>query len=349
MPDVYAVSDDYRKQLLADDRDAANELTRAYADVWQRLQERLTTLTGQIQAAQKRGEPVGQSWLFQQGRLSSLMQQVEGEISRLEPRIEGRITQAQQQAITMGQDAARQMTEASMGPPPPGAFVQWNRMPRSATIDLVGRLQNGSPLRALLDELGPDASQRIRSALIRGIATGQGPREIARGMQDALGGNLARALTIARTEPLRAYREASRRSYEANDDVVEGWIWHSALNRRTCAFCWAQHGTEHSLRERFASHPNCRCSALPSTKSWSSLGFSNVSETRSTPSHGSDLFRRQPEAVQLAVLGPSKYRAYANGEITLSDLVGFKRTRDWGRVGYERPLYEVLEGRRRAA
>jgi len=62
----------------------------------------------------------------------------------------------------------------------------------------------------------------VRDALIAGVGTGQNPRIIARQIRQALRGNLVRALRISRTETLRSYREASHRSYQANDDIMEG-------------------------------------------------------------------------------------------------------------------------------
>lgn len=329
------------------DREAANDLIRAYATAWARLKVRLDAITRQIADANARGEALGVSWLFQQNRLQSLMRQVEDEVAAIVPAADRAIVARQLQAIGWGQQSAQQMTLAGMGTPPPGAYVNWSQLPVDATVDLVGRLRNGSPLRALLDELGPQASQGAREALIRGIVAGRGPREIAREVRNALGTSLARAQTITRTEVLRAYRETSRRSYAANSDVVEGWIWHSALDRRTCAFCWAMHGTIHESDEQMATHPSCRCAMLPLAKTWADLGFTGVPESRVPVTAGSDLFARLSPADQLAVLGPGKYAAYSAGRISLDDLVGFKRTRDWGRTGYERPLRDVL--RRNAA
>jgi len=111
----------------------------------------------------------------------------------------------------------------------------------------------------------------VMDALTRGLALGLGPEVIRRLIQQMMGMVLTRALRIARTEMLRAYREAARRNYQANSDVVKGWIWHSALNERTCAACWAMHGTVHRLEERLDDHVGGRCTAVPLTKTWAEL------------------------------------------------------------------------------
>src|SRR4030095_12680785 len=120
---------------------------------------------------------------------------------------------------------------------------------------------------------------------------GRGPRAVAQEIREGLNGNLTRALKIARTETIRAYREASHRTHQENSDVLEGWIWLSALNSRTCRACIALHGTFHTLDERLKGHVNCRCSQIPAVKGVG-LGIEK----------GVEWFRKQPAAVQKDIL-----------------------------------------------
>jgi hypothetical protein len=46
---------------------------------------------------------------------------------------------------------------------------------------------------------------------------------------------------------------------EAPVDEPAQWWWQSSLDKKTCAFCIAMHGTAHPLGEPMVSHPNCRC------------------------------------------------------------------------------------------
>lgn len=345
MADIFETADRFRAELLRRERQAATELVRVYGAVWQRIKQRLDDLGEQIQQARARGEEVSPAWLFQFERLQTLQRQVEAEIREFARFAESRIIAEQHEAVQAAQEHAEALMRAGLGEPSPGVTVTFAKLPRDAVQDLVGFLQDGSPLRELLDELGPEASQQVRRALVTGVATGQHPTVIARQVRQALGGNLVRALTIARTEVLRAYRESSRRVYEANRDVMEGWIWHSAANARTCAFCWSMHGSFHRLDERFATHPRCRCAMIPATRSWRDLGFRDVPETRAEVTPGPELFARLPEDEQRAILGPAKFAAYQAGRITLEDLRGFRRDPRWGPVGYERSLREVLVGR----
>jgi len=182
----------------------------------------------------------------------------------------------------------------------------------------------------------------VRDALGTGAAAGQNPRTITRQIRQALGGNLVRALTIACTEVMRAYRESSRRSYQANSDVVKGWIWHSALGTRTCPACWAMHGTFHRLDEQLDDHPNGRCAMVPVTKTWQELGFKGIPEARRQIETGADLFEKLPDADKEKVLGKAGFQAYKAGKLKLGDFVGRKRSREWGSMRYTRSLRDIL-------
>jgi SPP1 gp7 family putative phage head morphogenesis protein len=347
MPDLYEIADRFRADLLRAERRAATELVRAYGAAWQRIQARIDDLGQAMAAAITRGEEITPAWLFQFDRLVTLQREVEREIATFARFAEAAILQEQAAAVTAAQEHAGELARAGLGPPPPGASLAYEALNADAVRDLVGFLADGSPLRDLLDELGPEASRQVRETLIAGVATGQHPTAIARQIRQALGGNLVRALTIARTEMLRSYRTALLRSYQHNSRVISGWIWYSALGSRTCAFCWAMHGTVHRLEEHFASHPRCRCTPIPKTKSWRELGFAVPEELSAPPPEpGPDLFARLPEAQQRAILGPAKYAAYQAGAISLEDLRGFRRDPRWGRVGYERSLREILGAQR---
>ena len=144
---------------------------------------------------------------------------------------------------------------------------------------------------------------------------------------------------------LRSYRTASLRSYQANSDIVEGWVWHGARDSRECAFCWSQEWSLHGLIEPFASHPRCRCSPIGRTVGWEAiLGEKGrgIPDTRPKIEKGEDLFEQLPDERKRAILGPAKFAVYQNGELKLEDVAGFRRDKKWGLVGYERSLRDIL-------
>src|SRR4029434_758818 len=113
---------------------------------------------------------------------------------------------------------------------------------KGAVEQLVGTLGDGSPLVARLRRLPGDGRAAVDKALIEGRTTGESARQVASRMRDAFGGNLTDAMRVARTEMLRAYRESSRATYQANSRLIVGWQWLSARQPRTCPVCWALDG-----------------------------------------------------------------------------------------------------------
>lgn len=329
--------------MLRRERAAASEMVRHYGDMWQRIKARIDALTKKYYAAVGAGQEVSPAWLYQLDRLQSLQRQMESELAEFSRYAETRVAAEQYDAVLAAQRHTAALLAAS--PEAGGAALAagFNRLPRSAIASLVGFAQDESPLSQLLGQLGPEASEAIKRELISGLGLGLSPREVARRCRAALGGNLSRALTISRTETLRAYREAAHRSMEANAAVVEGWIWYSGRDSRTCAVCWAMHGTEHPLSERLDDHPNGRCVALPKTRTWAELGLEGVPESRvAGVESGSSLFAKLPAEQQLAILGPGELAAWQRGEFDLEDLVGRRHSSRWGSMRYERSAADTL-------
>jgi SPP1 gp7 family putative phage head morphogenesis protein len=215
-----------------------------------------------------------------------------------------------------------------------GAQLTLNRLPREAVENLIAVLPDGSPVGKILAELKVSGSASMREALINGVAQGWNPRRIEREARDAQGRVLSRALTVARTEALRPYREAQYQMRQNNQDVISGWYWLSAADARTCASCWAMHGTFHRNSERLDDHPNGRCTEVPAVK-----GFSLNIET------GTDRFAKLPAAEQRKVLTGEKYELYKKGEIQLTDLVHRSRSAVWGTNRREKSVREIKNER----
>lgn len=347
----------FRSQLLRQERQAASEMVRAYAAAWQRTRARLAELQEQIDAARASGlipgpftprQPGGPvieqtpgtfslSWLYERDRLTSLLSQIEAELRRFAAMADELTTAGQLQAVRAAQEntgeLVRRGAQAARQPELVGMF---NRLGREAVQDLVGFAADGSPLRELFDALGPRVSLGVQDALVTAVATGIGPRETARLVRQQFGMGLARALTIARTEQIRAYREASRRSYAENADLLDGWVWLSAHDGRTCPSCWAMHGSRHPVTETLDDHPNGRCTMVPIVKG-------HDPEIRT----GDELFKELPPAQQEKILGKAAHLAYQAGAVRLSDFVGRRDDPAWGTMRYARSLTEIL-GRKEA-
>jgi SPP1 gp7 family putative phage head morphogenesis protein len=326
--EIHRIVERHRRELLQLERGAASEMVRAYGGIWQRLQQELNKLLEEYQATDN--PPA--SWVYEHNRLYNLQRQVEAELRRFADYAEARIVANELEAVQAAGQHFQEVLAASSSRP--GVVARWDRLPTPAIEDLVGFTANGSPLRVLLDELGPAASEAVRSGLIQGLALGQNPRAIARQIRQGFGGVLVRALRTSRTETLRSYREATRRNYQANSDIIAGWRWLCAKQPRTCAMCLAMDGTFHTLDEHLDDHPNGRCAMVPCLK-----GEENQPPGWET---GSTWLDKQLEAVQRQVLGDAGYEAYKAGAVKLQDFVGQRHSKAWGSTRYARSLTEIL-------
>lgn len=334
---IFKTANKFRADLLLRERAAASEMVRIYGGIWKELDKKIQSLVRSYYSDPQRST----TWLYQYDRLIGLRAQTEEQIRQFANFANARIRAEQLYLVEQAQIHSEQLIRLGLGTPPVGAGFTFNRLAVDALTDLVGFLHDGSPLRDLLNELAGDASQAVADKLVQGLALGLNPRQVARNIRKELGNNLVRALRIARTEQLRAYRESTHRSYNANANVVKGWIWMSARDSRTCASCWAMHGTKHSLDERLDDHTNGRCFSVPVTMTWEEMGFPGIKEFRNEIEDGVTAFGKLTEHQQLAILGPAKYIAFRNGVIKLPDLVGRKRSAKWGTMRYERSLKEL--------
>lgn len=346
--EIYDIIERFRRELLQKERRAASELVRVYGEAWKRIKAELEHLHTEYEAMKERGEKPGPDWIYQFNRARAFRDQVERELLGFAQYAEGQVREEQIEAIRTAERQAEALTRRALGNPPPGLTIDWNRIDHGAVETMIGMTQADSPLHRLLLSISEDGAQAAEDALVQGILLGQNPREVAREMRRALGTALSRALTIARTETLRAHREATRASYQANSDIVKGWVWHSAADERTCAACWAMHGTEHRLDEILDDHPNGRCAMVPISKSLAEIGeqygidLSDIHDTNPEIEPGVWLFENLTPEQQIKILGPAKWAAWKDGAFPLSEVVGRARLKEWGTHRYEKSLAELL-------
>ncbi len=332
MPDpgrIYQVVEKHRRDLLRNERTAASAMVREYGAAWQRVRAQLDALIAQIEEAQRAGKKVSPAWLFQQNRLQSLLYQVEAEIARFVDYAEPEIARQQRAAVEAAQRHVWE--QVSVLTDDETILAKFDRLAAEVVSDLIGFTESG-PLHELLDKLGPQVSKGFREAMIESLVLGRNPRETARRVRREFGVGLARALRISRTETLRAYREATRRNYQENSDIVEGWLWLASKSARTCVMCLAMDGTFHTLDERLDDHPGGRCVMAPAVKG----------VPRPLRETGAEWFEKQDEATQRKVLGNAGYEAYKAGAVELQDFVGQRWSRDWGTTRYARSLKSAL-------
>lgn len=269
-------------------------------------------------------------------------------------------------ASQLGDAHARQQLTAAMQPAAsvltPEQYQQlisqWEQAAQPVRSDaqfaLTSRLAgSGTSLGDLFDSLDQDTADRLYRVLLAGLADGDNPASVASLISGVLDSSLSRALTIARTEMLGAYRSAQLDNYRANSDVVGQWQWCCDQGPRTCELCLGMDGSIHDLDEDMDSHVNCRCSANPVTLSWSDIlapfgvdgsdldAEDALDNTRLT---GQEWFDQQDAATQRSILGPAAYNAYSAGAISsLSDFIGQRDAETGGTGGgyYRKSLKDL--------
>jgi len=191
---------------------------------------------------------------------------------------------------------------------------------------------NGFPAitNRVLERAFPLAVEKLTDLLIRGTALGWNPRktaEVAR--RDGLSSGLNHFLLVARDQQIRAYREASRDTYQASS-VVYGYKRLATKNKRTCLACLALDGKIYETSELMPLHPQDRCTMIPLVK-----GF-----PAPTWETGSEWFASLPEKDQKKMMGAERFDLYQNG-VPFEDMVTVVKNDVWGPSAKVTPLYQL--------
>lgn len=310
-----------RHQAALQERDQATivEMARRWRALEASLEPQMELLAQEIQQRGLRRTNPGQ--IAQLERYQTLLQQVREQIALYSQATAPYLTQQQQQYAQLGLfDSAQYFDVAAM--------TAFNRLPVEALNIAIGLAEDGTPLQELLARTWPDAVDRLTQELINGLGEGLGPREVARRMMRGTGASLTRAQTIARTETLRVYREASRQQYAAAG--VEQWRRIEAKDRRTCPGCLALDGTLYPMDQRPFDHPNGRMVLIP--------------ELSGLPARQSmqEWFRAQPEEQQREqLLSRRRYEGWQRGLFDWSDMAKVVDDPVWGKSVQVRPLSEL--------
>lgn len=323
---LYTEARAFRSQVLATDTAASARLAKAYAAAFRRIDTELRLTITAIERAQATGQPVTAAVLYREERLQRLRAQTLVEINRFSAEAQTTITTAIDTAADQGWRGATNLVNEVT---PPGITASLGTNVPTTTVEAITGAFRSTAIQRMLAPLGAQAAAAIEESLTTGVAMGQNPRVIASQIRHQLGGNMVRALTISRTEVMRAHREAALATYRHSADVIDGWTWVAGLGSRTCASCWAQHGSVHPLDEPMASHPRCRCVAVPHSRTWKDLGFGDLAEPNPIEP-GPSVFARASDQRQLDVLGPGKLAAYRAGDVGLEDFVARRTDPLWG-------------------
>lgn len=330
--DITRVARSYEVELAREEARAVAMFESRYGAIADSLGKDLKGIEQLIDDRLAEGKPVPVSWLHRQQRYRTMLVQMRENFDNLQRDFYGYVSASTELQVRKAVQSAEAMLDAAY--PSEAIKLSFNRYSENAVNNLVGALRYDSPLAKLTDSLGPAAKNKLESELLAGLTKGLHPNQISKnilnGVEDL---TVARAKTITRTEMYRAYREGNRSVYEANDHLLDGWVWFAHLGTHSCAACLAMHGTVHPTNEPMGSHPNCRCTMLPQTKSWSELGFRGLPDERVSDMVGdSDAWlRKQTPELQRAAFGNKKlWKGWRDGEFELQDVVRRVDNPRWG-------------------
>ena len=331
---IQDVVDNYVASVNRVDKQAMQRLVESYSRVYADIKRQAEMLILDVSAS---GKPMTGAAIMRLDRYKNLMADMRRELGRYGVVVDDVVAVSTSAAATAGARSMEQLI-LNMFPPEAQASIAatLGRMPAEAVKALVGALQAESPLASVtLARYGETAAQQMSKALISGMVQGIGARktaaQILASVDPILGVPLTKALTIARTEANRAFRQASRASMRTNPHIVKGWTWYANINGtpEPCLACLAMHGSEHTMNETLNDHPNGRCVMMPITPTFRELGF-DVDEAVDPVPTGKQVFDGLPEARQRAIMGGTRYDAYKAGKFDFADMAMTRHSDEWG-------------------
>ena len=310
-----AVLNAFRVALLTQDAAAQRILASGIEDVLVSLGDIGDALQAEIDAL----GPDVQPWQIERlDRLRALEEQALRELDDYGQTLNSLLPVAQTNAVAAGAAAASASVQAVAGQAVVASSFRTLSAP--ALREIIAATSTG-PLRDLLDTFGATGSAVLRQTLLDGIGQGRNARVVGDAIQRAVGVSRQRAQVIARTEILRAGKQANLASFAANANLISGWEWHAFKGPRTCSACLIMDGTEFPTSVTFfPGHPQCRCVGKPILRDY----------PQPKGQTGRDYLESLPEADQRRLLGNGKYDAWRSGELELDDMVAPRYSDQWG-------------------
>lgn len=318
--DLVTISRRYaqRMQRMEDRR------SEALLDAWRAIEDELRSTVDALADRIAAGDAiVTPSLLMAEDRYHALLRKAHVEFERFSNRAESIIGADIANAARMANEIVNEMFEIAgvFDNPPTSAvreFVEWTA-------------ESTKPLRRLLWESFPDAVDGLTNALVVAIGVGRSPAELATQMFNGFAIGFNRALTISRTEVLRAFRGGQLDEYRRSG-VVLGYKRLATHDMRVCLGCLFTDGMMFDVTSDFDAHPNCRCTMVPVI----------IAVTTPEWTVGSDWFKTLPDDKQYEILGKSRFEMWKRGDVKdVRDFVKHNQDDEWGGAFVPRPIREI--------
>lgn len=327
-PLVVRVMREHKDAILAGEDRAMAEMAGQWLRLEQMLDAQIAELAREVADLAAKKQLPSQAQLMRMERYKKLIFQLRAESGKYAQWADGFVTTYQGQLAEKGLTHAAEAIKAAFADAG-GIGAHFDVLHVNAIEAMIGLAGDGSPLAKYLRQIHGEAANGITQALIDGVTMGIHPTKIAEMMRDGLGMGLQTAMNTARTESLRAYRQASLMQYDASG-VVSGYKRISAHDERVCAGCLFTEGEIYSDLSQFSEHNQGRCTAVP------------VLEGISEPNWitGQDWFVQQDESTQASILGPGRFEAWKNGA-SLDQMVTRIEDPTWGGAFVPTPVGEL--------
>ncbi len=309
-----------QERLARREESQFDQMAKRWLQVENALEGQMSALALSIQNAALAGTPLSLEQIRRLDRYAALLSQARSEVDKYTAYAEKVIRDEQRAVIEAGWKSAVEAVQAAR----PNDWQEFiTRLPSRSVENMIGLAGDGSPLATLLKEAYGDAVRGVDLALVRAMAEGWNPNKTARAMADGLAGGLDRALLIARTEQMRAYRESTRMGYQSSG-IVKQYKRMASKSVRTCVACLVADGTVYDVESDFEEHPNGRCTLVPVVDGVEMPNWES----------GASWLEKQDAETQKTIMGPL-YDPWITGQIELQDMVSRHEDATWG--AYLRP------------
>lgn len=333
---------------------ATRDLTAAWARAWDTLSKAMTDAILDVLALAGRLGRWPPPWELRHiARLQRALLEAQEALTQLGQRTGVTVVDSAGQAIHATVDAEPRLIASQLpAAQRVDAAASFAARILPQAIDAIVARTTGQ-IHATTWPLSVEAVDAMRRELALGVATGAHPNTTARAMlgrvEGAFNGGLTRAINIARTETLDAYRVTSQYTHSANSDVLSGWQWMCTLSSRTCPACLAKNGTVYPVVQPGPlGHQQCRCARMPKVRTWRDLGI-NLDEPADTFPDARAWFAEQPEATQLHIMGAGRLELLRSGAVGWDDLATRRQPAGWRPNYVPTPVRDLQRAARSAA
>ena len=313
---IYEVIQEQREAIDAGEVEMLQQLTDNWIPTLKWLEKRIRDLQAYITEEHEAGRGVSISYIYALQRYRTMMDEAKQAVQQYNLAAYGIISGAEADAVDLGIHNAEELVDIAEPANP-----MWTRINKRDVRIMTGMLSDQSPLAALLSESWPQMEAGIKEALLAGIGTGQGVDWVARRIQEAVTIPQKRAMLIARTEVIRAYRQANLETMRTSRAVV-GYR-RLCYKPTACFACLMLDGEYYDKKEDFSDHPNGKCSAVPVTRHYDPA-------TEKDWMKGRDYFDTLTTNEQRGLMGVGRYEMWQNDGVDPKKMVFVQENDLWG-------------------